>query len=108
MDAMQLLQWVNNPSVIVGLFSTAVILVAIDFHFPIDWPAHLGYVAFALGLFLVIPLNLVASTFVGVLGWLLLEIMHALLFGRFLTNAPGRARSRPAVDDSSEPLDLDA
>lgn len=102
-----LLEWLNNPTVIVGLFTAAVVLVAVDFHFPVDWPAHLGYVAFALGLFLVVPLTVTASTFVGVLGWLLLEILHALLFGRFLTNAPGKSRvSTPT--DLSDPLDLDA
>lgn len=78
------------------LLTLAGILILIDYFFPTDWPAHLGYLCagasaffamFRTGPNVVWDLPKAAALGIGV--WILLEILHRLFFWRFLTNAPG-------------------
>lgn len=101
MDFAEILQTVNNPTVIAGLFAAATILILIDFYFPVDWPAHIGYAAFGAGVFLVLHLSVVQCAVAGVGAFVLLEIMHYVLFSRYLTNAPGTAGYRGDKEPTS-------
>lgn len=73
-------------------FVLAVILILIDYFFPIDYPAFIGYFLFAFGMFFAMPFGPLLS-FLFALGlFFLLLAMHAIWFSRFLTNAPGTNR----------------
>ena len=65
-----------------------ILLVLIDYFFPVDWAAYLGYLFFGLAAFFGVQENLYHSLywFGGVFVGLL--ILHKLIFSRFLTNAP--------------------
>jgi membrane protein implicated in regulation of membrane protease activity len=68
------------------------LLVLIDYFFPTDWPAHLGYVLFAASLFFVAYMYGLAplwSLVASLVSWILLEFMHRLFFRELLENAPG-------------------
>lgn len=62
-------------------------LVLIDYLFPVDWPAYLGYFMFGLACFFGTSHDITRSTFwfFGVFFGLL--IAHKFIFSRFLTNA---------------------
>lgn len=77
-----------------ALLAIAGILILIDFFFPTDWPAHVGYLcagaAAFFGVFRTGPditWDLPKSIALGIGVWILLEILHALVFRHFLTNA---------------------
>ena len=97
--------WIYNPSMI-GLLQSyhafeilltlAGVLILIDYFFPTDWPAHLGYLcagaATFFGMFRTGPnvlWDLPKAAGLGVAVWIVLEILHQLVFRHFLTNAPG-------------------
>ena len=88
------------------LLAIAGILILIDYFFPTDWPAHLGYFCAGAAAFfrVIVPdhvgdekflaqpglvWDLTRSLILGIAIWLILEILHQLIFRRFLTNAPG-------------------
>ena len=78
------------------LLTLAGILILIDYFFPTDWPAHVGYLcAGAAAFFEVFRTgpnvfwDLTKSAALGIGVWILLEILHQLVFRHFLTNAPG-------------------
>ncbi len=75
------------------LFALAVVLVLVDYFFPVDYPAYLGYLCFAAGMFFAVPFGVVTSLLAAFLIWMVLLVLHRLLFTRFLTNAPGAQRS---------------
>ena len=109
MNLNELLLWANDPQIIVGLFVGAIVLVQIDYLFPVDWPAHIAYLMFGVGMFLVVHFSLVMSTAVGLGVWIGLEVMHNLVFHRFLTNAlsiessdesSGQALAEPGNDEN--------
>lgn len=76
------------------LIATAA-LILIDYFFPTDWPAHLGYVCLAVASFFFVwgsgigPWDLPPSAGLAVGVWVVLAVLHRLLFHRFLTNAEG-------------------
>lgn len=76
-------------------FVAAVALILIDYLFPVDWAAYLGYLCFALGMFWAVPFGPWTSLLVSLLAWLVLLLLHRVWFSRFLTNATGpRRRTR--------------
>ena len=75
------------------LFVLAIVLILIDYFFPVDYPAYLGYFCFAAGMFFAVPFGVVTSLLVALGIWILLLVLHRVLFTRFLTNAPGAQRS---------------
>ena len=65
----------------------AVVLVLIDYFFPVDFPAYIGYLCFALAMFFGVPLGFMQSVLAAVGIWVLLLILHKVWFRHFLTNA---------------------
>ena len=77
-------------TVMTVLFIAAVILILIDYFFPVDYPAYLGYACFALGAFFVFPFGVSLSMFASLVVFAVLLTLHMLWFSRYLTNAPTR------------------
>jgi membrane-bound ClpP family serine protease len=72
------------------LFGLAVILVLIDYFFPVDFAAYLGYLCFAGGIFFAVPLAPGPSLVVAFLVGVLLLVLHKIWFGKYLANAYDR------------------
>ncbi len=77
------------------LLALAGILVLIDYFYPTDWPAHLGYFCVGAAVFFAVfrtgpdvVWDLSKSLTFGVAIWILLEFLHRLVFWRLLTNEP--------------------
>ena len=66
----------------------AIILVLVDYLFPVDWPAYFGYLMFGAASFFAVTDNITHSLLWGLGVFVGLLIAHKLLFSRFLTNAP--------------------
>lgn len=71
-------------------FALAVALVLIDYLFPVDFAAYLGYLCFGAGVFFAAPWGLASSLLLGIAVVATLVTLHHLWFSRFLTNAGGR------------------
>jgi membrane protein implicated in regulation of membrane protease activity len=86
----------NLPTVPVmtGLFVAAVALILIDYFFPVDFPAYIGYLCFAAGMFFALPLTFLPSLIVAIVIFLLLLFFHFTLFSQYLTNAQQDAKAR--------------
>lgn len=92
----ELLLFLNQTVVLWSLFAGAIILVLIDYLFPVDWPAYLGYVLFAIFIGATVPLS-VAFSFLSMLAvFSLMLTLHKAVFSKFLTNAPHLERARLA------------
>lgn len=89
----------NSTAVIYGLFVLAVVLVLIDLLFPTDWPCHLGYVCFSIGVFLVLPMTPAWSLALAVATWLVLLVLHFRFFRTYLENAEPEAEVDAASID---------
>ena len=87
----------NSTAVIYGLFVLSVVLVLIDLLFPTDWPCHLGYVCFSIGMFLVLPMTPVWSLALAIGTWLALLLLHFRFFRTFLLNAESEAEAGDAA-----------
>lgn len=85
-----LLMNLSNYPVMETAFALAVILVLVDYLFPVDYPAFIGYLCFAVGVFFAAPWAWGPSLLAAVATWALLLVLHRLWFTRFLTNAPAR------------------
>ena len=99
----ELIETLQDYHIAEALIGLSVLLVLIDYFFPTDVPAHFGYFCFGAGMFFLVPLGLSASAAVGVGIWLLLALLHQLLFRRFLTNAPGTEDRYDEADEQSSP-----
>jgi hypothetical protein len=86
-DALMCLSRSNFPYMEV-LFALAVVLVLIDYFFPVDYPAYLGYLCFAGGTFFALPLPAIPSLLLALSVWVILLLLHTFWFSRYLTNAP--------------------
>ena len=75
------------------LFVLAIVLILIDYFFPVDYPAYIGYLCFAAGMFFALPFTVLPSLLAALGIWILLLVLHRVWFTRFLTNAPGAQRS---------------
>jgi membrane protein implicated in regulation of membrane protease activity len=86
----------NLPTVPVmtGLFIAAVALILIDYFFPVDFPAYLGYLCFAAGMFFTLPLTFIPSLIAAAVIFTLLLVFHFTLFSQYLTNAQQDAAKR--------------
>jgi membrane protein implicated in regulation of membrane protease activity len=86
----------NLPTVPVmtGLFIAAVALILIDYFFPVDFPAYIGYLCFAAGMFFALPLTFFPSLIVAIVIFFLLLFFHVRLFSQYLTNAQQDAKAR--------------
>jgi hypothetical protein len=99
----------NEPTVLWSLFGGAIALVLIDYLFPVDWPAYVGYVLFALFVGATISAPPLLSLAVVVAVLILALLLHRFLLSRFLTNAPMWERRLPAATKSttSDPQKID-
>lgn len=91
-----------------GITETLVVIAAIcvlvDYFFPTDWPAHVGYVLFALATFFaadMLGLPPVASVLVGSAMWLSLALLHRSFLGQLLENATGTPAADPSDQEES-------
>ena len=76
------------------LFIASVALILIDYFFPVDYPAYIGYFCFAAGMFFALPFTLLPSFLVAILIFIVLLVLHRVWFSRYLTNAPGAEAQR--------------
>ena len=78
------------------LLVAASLLILIDYLFPTDVPAHIGYVCIAAAVFFKVsgslffpsPQQFFLNLGIGLAVWVGLAILHRLFFRRFLENAP--------------------
>lgn len=84
----ELLLFLNQPTVLMILGVGAVVLVLIDYLFPVDWPAFVGYVLFSVFVGATVPLSQTFSLIVMGVTFVVLLILHAIVFSKYLTNAP--------------------
>ncbi|MGL4611270.1 MAG: hypothetical protein ACRCYY_16615 [Trueperaceae bacterium] len=82
----------NLPTVTImtWLFIASIALILIDYFFPVDFPAYLGYVCFAAGMFFALPLSFIASLITAIVIFFVMLFFHNRLFSQYLTNAQGR------------------
>jgi len=88
------LQTLMNWNIMPILFGAAVLLILIDYFFPVDYPAYLGYFCFAAGMFFALPFGILVSLLLAVVIWVVLLVLHRVWFSRYLTNAPSAERVR--------------
>jgi membrane protein implicated in regulation of membrane protease activity len=82
----------NIPEILLVL---SVALVIIDYFFPIDFPAFLGYFCFALGIFFLLPLSIFLSLLVAIAVFVALLLLHQNWWGKYLENAHTVPPSKP-------------
>jgi hypothetical protein len=63
-----------------------VVLVLIEHFFPVDFPAYIGYLCFALAMVFGVPLGFMPSVLAALGIWLVLLFLHNLWFIHFITN----------------------
>lgn len=80
----------RNYYIVEILFIAAVLLILIDYFFPVDFAAYIGYFCFAAGIFFVAPFGMAFSLVLGVATFAILLLLHRVLFSRYLTNATDR------------------
>ena len=83
----------------------AAILILIDYFFPTDWPAHVGYFCIAAAVFFWVWAPLTwwtgfRSLLLAVGVDKLLTILHHVLLHRWLANAPGTERYEQEMAES--------
>lgn len=89
----EIVEQLKDYHVFLFLAVIAVILFLIDYFFPTDWPAHLGYLLFAIGMFGLFPWAYLYCAIAAAAVWLTLILLHQFCFRHFLTNAPGTQES---------------
>ena len=103
-----MLQWIDALFAL-GITETFVIMgvicVLVDYLFPTDWPAHVGYVLFALATFFAADLAGLSPLWSAVVGagtWLFFAFLHRTLLGELLDNAPDspadEGQQKPSAD----------
>ncbi len=103
-----LLFTLNQPTVLLALFGGSILLILIDYLFPVDWPAYIGYVLFSIFIGATVPLNLTFSLISMLAVFSLMLTLHKAVFSRYLTNAPKWERQRMAVagnEPAADPAD---
>jgi membrane protein implicated in regulation of membrane protease activity len=65
-----------------------VVLIMVDYYFPVDWPAYVGYLCFGLAVFFALMESLFISAIGGLAVFVVMLVMHFTVFSRYLTNAP--------------------
>ena len=88
------LLFLNQPLILGTLFASAIGLVLIDYLFPVDWPAYVGYALFGVFIGATVPLSVAYSGLSMVVVFGLMLLLHKTVFSRYLTNAPKHERAR--------------
>lgn len=82
----------NQPFVLWSLLAASLALVLIDYLFPVDWLALVGYVLFGVFVGATISTSPVCSLLAAVAVVAVMFVSHTLIFARYLTNAPRHER----------------
>lgn len=98
----EFLLFLNQPLVLVILFVGAIVLVLIDYLFPVDWPAYVGYVLFALFIGATAPVSPLLSLLAMVAVVSLMLTLHKAIFSKYLTNAPVHERRRELAAQTAD------
>lgn len=83
-----LLLVLNQPLILRCLFGGAILAVLIDYLFPVDWLAYVGYVLFGIFVGATLATTPVLSALVMVVVVVAMFLLHKFLFSKYLTNAP--------------------
>jgi len=100
-----LIQTLNEYHIFWILLALGAVLILIDYFFPTDWPAFVGYACFSAAIFFAVGLLVIPSLIVAIVTFVLLLLLHRFLFSRFLTNAPGKNswdRDGDGIPDANE------
>lgn len=65
-------------------FLTGIIFVLIDLFFSSDYPTHLAYILFTVGIVINIDLSILYLIIIGLLIWFILIIFHYKIWAEFL------------------------
>ena len=80
--------FLNQPTVLWSLLIASIVLVLIDYLFPVDWPAYIGYALFSVFINAIVPLSPAESLVSMIVCFVFILVLHEFIFARFLTNAP--------------------
>ncbi len=95
-----LFAFLNEPIILWTLLLSGVALFLIDYFFPVDWPAFVGYLAVSIFFGATAPVGQTTSLLVMVCVFVGLLVLHMLVLTHFLTNAPKYERlDKPDGDD---------
>lgn len=78
----------NQPLILWSLFAGAILAVLVDYLFPVDWLAYVGYALFSLFVGATVPATPTVSLIVMAVVTGAMLILHYFVFSKFLTNAP--------------------
>lgn len=84
----EILLTLNQPTVLWSIFTAAILAVLIDYLFPVDWLAYVGYGLFAIFVGATVPVGAALSVAAMIAVFGIMLILHKLLFAKLLTNAP--------------------
>ncbi|QEG20369.1 hypothetical protein [Mariniblastus fucicola] len=90
----EVLLFLNDPVILWSLLGASILLVLIDYLFPVDWPAYVGYLFFSIFIGTTASLTPLMSLFAMVAVFSFLLTMHKAVFSKYLTNAPHHERNR--------------
>lgn len=94
---LELIDTLQSNHIVEILIVLAGVLIVIDYFFPVDLPAHLGYICLGLATFFAFPTTLTWSFIVGLLTWFFFATGHRFWWGEFLENtSPGDATAEAA------------
>ena len=96
----EVLLTLNQPEILLALFAGSIVLILIDYLFPVDWPAYFGYVLFAVFIGATVPLSVNYSLFSMLAVLSLMLTLHKAVFSKYLTNAPKHERTRFECEQS--------
>ena len=96
----EILLTLNQPFVLWLLSTGAVLAILVDYFFPVDWVAYLGYGLFAIFIGATVPVPPALSLVVMLAVGALMLLLHMFVFSKYLTNAP--MHERPLVHNSQE------
>lgn len=90
------------------LIILSALLILIDYLFPTDLPAHFGYFCLSAAVFFGLNKSfffpevghLIINLAIALVVWLVLAILHRVLFRSFLENAPGTAGAAANQQDT--------
>ena len=88
-QTLQLLNTLQSNHIVEILVVLAALLIVIDYFFPVDVPAHVGYLCLGLAAFFAFPASIGASFVVGLLTWFFFATGHRLLVGSVLGKRRG-------------------
>ncbi len=84
----ELIGVLSQANAFFSFLALGITLILVDYYFPIDWPAYVGYLCFGFAVFFSLVESLVVSALGGGAVFVTMLVLHVLFFSRYLTNAP--------------------